>query len=123
VIDMTQKFQPGDRVRLTLEGVVHRHSVADDGGALSLVLDGSAGPNFTTTLVAGELVAPTFKVEVLKQHIEPGDWVRSVRIPTQMAYTGPVLAIHGDYAWIGDSQDTGVIRRVDTLTRVADPRV
>jgi hypothetical protein len=83
---MKPEPKPGDRVRLTMEGVFVRRG--DDGFVVKL--DGNVVHYFGPVAQS----SPTFKIEILEAPIAVGDRV------IYLAITGAILAIDGDFAWV-----------------------
>jgi hypothetical protein len=104
---MKPEPKPGDRVRLTMEGVA---TEVDDGGFLTVQLDGGCPE---TDFTPAELSAPTFKIEILEAPIAVGD-----RVVDDGGNIIEVIALHGEYAW--GTHDTGlyVTRPVPLLKRI-----
>jgi hypothetical protein len=88
--------RPGDRVRITCEGVVT--TSACETWPLVVKLDGSEHQEeaYTKAIVA----AQTFKWEVIPRALEVGD-----RVATPGAKHGQIIAIHGDLAWVETMSD------------------
>jgi hypothetical protein len=102
---MKPKPRPGDRVRLTMEGLVIR--TVD---SLHVLVDGR---DTRTYYFNEELSAPTFKIEILEAPLAVGD-----RVTVATCGVGKILAIDGGFAWVRWSSGARGEHPLSSLKRI-----
>jgi len=96
--DKLDGIKPGDRVRVTFEGVVEgcgdaQVEIIPDGGAL----------NHIKTFRGDALEAPTFQIERIEPPLSVNDAVKWSEGYASKMY-GKIIALHDEWAWILMSQ-------------------
>lgn len=99
-MDKLKDIAPGDRVRVTLEGVVDRGDglvIRAPGSRLSLILDQAGDDNGAYRWFSDEQVSATsFHIERIEETITAGNAAqnRYSKMPCR------VIAVDGDEAWV-----------------------
>lgn len=88
MMDKLEGISPGDRVRVTFEGVVSRDR------PVCVKMDGSEGQAWSWWATKPEVAAPTFKIERIEPPLAVGDRVRHER------RQGEVMATFEGRAWV-----------------------
>ena len=89
--DKLEGIRPGDRVRVTFEGVYR--------GGSRFQLDDMTGDDTTTYFAPQEVAAPAFQIERIKPPLKVGDRVR-----IKDGGSGEVLGLQGGEAWLRTDQ-------------------
>ncbi len=103
-IDITT-LNPGDRVRITLEGEVSVRSFSAASPYLEIKPDGTLDG---IALNRNALAAPTAHIEVIEAPLVAGDPV---------GWGSHLIHTHGDYAWIERRDGTTIVVRLSSLRR------
>lgn len=113
--DLSQ-VKKGDRLRITVEGVVLENQITETEAAYASLTVNLENDTIIerTTFLHGELTHPTAKVEKLLPKIEVGDRV----VIGAGAYFGKVLGVQGAWLWLDNDNGPPATYKINQVTKV-----